>query len=222
MRANVFTLSSLIAGALAFTQVTPAQAQIEQRLNQSADVLSQMTGTTGAAIPTRLVDQAQCIVVIPNMKSGAFLVGAEYGKGFASCRTANGWSAPAPIAAEGGSIGLQAGGKEQDLVLLLMHPDARTNLLQNNLKLGATASVEAGSTSSAPKQTNADVLAYSHSNGIFVGASVNGVSIHPDADALARLYGPNVTATQVLEGQVAAPAQAQRFDAVLNRITGGR
>jgi lipid-binding SYLF domain-containing protein len=221
MRGSIFAFGTLLAGALALTQSMPAQ-ELQQRLNQSAEVLSQMTGTQGATIPPQVLDRARCIVVIPNMKSGAFLVGAEYGKGFASCRTVSGWSAPAPFAAEGGSIGLQAGGQEQDLVLLLMDDNARSELLQNNLKLGATASVEAGSTTAKPKETNADVLAYSHSNGIFAGASVNGVSIHADSDALPKLYGPNVTANQVLEGQVAPPPQARQFDSTLNRASGGR
>jgi lipid-binding SYLF domain-containing protein len=217
----MLTLASLLAGSLALTQTMSAQ-ELQQRLNQSAEVLSQMAGTSGATIPTQALKRAQCIVVIPNMKSGAFLVGAQYGKGFASCRTAQGWSAPAPFAAEGGSVGLQAGGEEQDLVLLLMDQNARSNLLLDNLKLGANASVEAGSTTSKPKQTNADVLAYSHSNGIFAGAEVNGVSIHADSDALPKLYGPNVTAAQVLEGQVAPPQQAGQFDSTLKQVTGVR
>ncbi len=192
---------------------------IVQRLNQSANVLLEMSAGPSAGIPEGDLAKARCVAVIPNMKQGAFIVGARHGAGFASCRTSAGWSAPAAVQMSGGSVGLQAGGQESDIVMALLNPSAQYQLLQEGLKFGTNASAMAGSVGKVTENPQTDVLVWSRSGGAFAGVSVNGATLRADEDPNRALYG-NITPEQILSGRVQAPAAAQQFMQVLQRVAG--
>jgi lipid-binding SYLF domain-containing protein len=157
------------------------------------------------------------------MKKGGFILGAQYGRGFAVCRHASGmgWSAPAAIRMEGGSVGFQIGGSEQDVVLLVMNDGGMKHILEDKFTLGADATVSAGPVGrDAQAQTDAamhaEMLAYSRSRGIFAGIALQGATLRPDSDADRDLYGRDITNREILTGAVTAPADARKLDRVLN------
>ncbi len=195
---------------------------VAERLNQSANVLLDMAAGPSTGIPEGDLTRARCIAVIPNMKRGAFIVGARYGAGFASCRTARGWSAPAAVQISGGSIGLQAGGQESDIVMAMLNQSAQYQLLHEGLKFGTNASAMAGSVGRVTQNPQTDVLVWSRSGGAFAGVNVDGASLSADEGANKEIYGENVPAEQILSGRVQAPVQAQQFMQVLQRVAGAR
>jgi lipid-binding SYLF domain-containing protein len=232
------TLALLMAGALMAgpgaaalgaqtqpgMQTRGAQASIPnelvERLNNSANVLQEMAAGPTTGIPEGDLARARCVAVIPNMKRGALIVGARYGAGFASCRTTRGWSAPAAVQISGGSIGLQAGGQETDIVMALLDQGAQYQLLREGVKFGTNASAMAGSVGRVTQSPEADVLVWSRSGGAFAGVNVDGASLSADEGANKDIYGENVTAEQILSGAVPTPAQAQQFIQVLQRVAG--
>jgi SH3 domain-containing YSC84-like protein 1 len=177
------------------------------RLKASATVMKEIMATPDKAIPQELLQSSQCVVIIPGMKKGAFVIGAEYGKGFLLCRQAsgNGWSAPAAIMVEGGSFGFQLGGEETDVVMLVMNRGGVDKLLSSKFTLGADASVAAGPvgrTSSADTdlQMHAEILSYSRARGLFAGIALNGATLRPDAGTNKELYGSKVTNKEIVTG----------------------
>lgn len=204
---------------MAVSAVAAGRDNAVQRLRTSADTLKEMTGAN--QIPPAVLSRAECIAVIPNMMKGAFLAGAQYGAGYASCRTGDKWSAPAPINLEGGSVGFQAGYKNSDIVLAFMDPNAKQHLVANNLTLGASVSATAGpvGAGASARVHKADVLVWSRTNGAFAGIDVNGVKLTADRSALSELYGnKNTGERQILEGQVSPPAGSQPFIAALRQV----
>ena len=214
----------LIAGVLAFVSAGTAEdknvTEVDNRLNTATAVFEEMMGTPTTGIPENLLARAQCVVTIPHMKKGAFIVGVSHGAGFASCRTASGWSAPSPISLSGGSVGLQAGGQETDVVMLFMSPKAHNQLLSSGFKLGAGTSVQAGPVG-AGAQTGpaADVYTYLRKNGAFAGASISGSDLGQDNDATKVLYGTSIPQGDILQGGVRVPPPAQQFVTALNRYS---
>jgi lipid-binding SYLF domain-containing protein len=212
------------AGLVAF--VLGAQAQINvpdeivQRLNNSSNVLLEMSAGPKVGISEGDLAKARCIAVIPGVKQGAFIVGARHGAGFASCRTTAGWSAPAAVSISGGSVGLQAGGQESDIVMALLNPNAEYQLLHEGLKFGANASAMAGSVGKTTENANTDALVWSRSGGAFAGLSVNGATLKADESANQSLYGRGTMPEQVLSGRVRTPPAAQQFWQVLQRVAG--
>ena len=196
-------------------------ADAAKEINAAAEVMQNMTSSH--QIPSSLLDQAHCIAVIPRLTKGGFVVGGEHGNGVVSCRTSSGWSAPAFITMSGGSVGLQAGGEHQDLVLL-MNSQGEQELKNGHWDLGAEASA-AGPSGGAGAAENtgwkAPVLSYSNSKGAFAGADVGGSKIGVDKDTIHNLYGENASFQSILEGQVQAPASAQPFLSALPQA-GGR
>src|SRR2546427_1258346 len=166
-----------------------------KRLNAAADVLSEILGAPDKGIPQDLLDKAACAVIVPNVKKGAFIVGAKYGRGFIVCRRANkGWSAPAGVKVEGGSVGFQIGGSETDVVMLLMNQGAIDKLLSSKFTIGADASATAGpvgrtASAATDAQMHAQLLTYSRARGLFAGVSLDGATLRPDDDANKDLYG---------------------------------
>jgi lipid-binding SYLF domain-containing protein len=168
-----------------------------------------MAAPPEAAIPRSELDRAQCVVVIPNVKRGALVIGAEHGAGFISCREgAKGWSAPGAVSLTGGTIGAQIGGESMDLVILAMNERAKDALLANRMKIGTSATAAAGSVGRAPADTTADLLTWSHSNGAFAGMSVNGSDLSQDNDANRALYGRDLSNIEIASGKIAAPPAA--------------
>ena len=177
------------------------------RLQASADVMKQIMATPDNAIPNELLQSSQCIVIVPGMKKGAFIVGANYGKGFMMCRlpSGTGWSAPAAIMVEGGSFGFQIGGSETDAVMLVMNKGGVEKLLSSKFTLGGDASVAAGpvgrtSSANTDAQMHAEILSYSRARGLFAGVSLDGTTLRPDSDTNAELYGSQLTNREIVTG----------------------
>jgi lipid-binding SYLF domain-containing protein len=213
---------------LAFTlaAVSGAAARLDdERLKNAAAVLSEMAGSFDAGIPKGLMDKAECIVVIPGVKKAALGVGGQYGRGYMLCRIDDrrAWSAPAGIRIEGGSVGLQIGGSDTDVILLVMPGRGKERLLSSRFTVGADASVAAGPVGrSAQAQTDAtmmaEILAWSRSRGVFAGISLQGSTLREDSGENKELYGREIPNREIVTGSVAAPAAA----ADLMRAVGGR
>jgi len=187
-----------------------------ERLQSASTVLSQIMSAPDRGIPDSIMSGAKCIAVMPSMLKASFVLGANYGKGVATCRTATGWSAPAFFKLTGGSFGFQAGGQASDLVLIVRTDDGMQYLLQSKFKLGADASAAAGPVGrDAQAMTDltlrAQVLTYSRSRGLFLGVSLSGGVIKQDQADTTAFYGKDWTYYSVLNGQVPAPADAEAF-----------
>jgi lipid-binding SYLF domain-containing protein len=200
------------------------ESSVVDRLDASTDVLTDMMKASDKGIPQDLIEKSHCVVVVPNLKKAGFIVGAKYGRGFAMCRRASGtgWTAPAPIRVEGGSFGLQIGGTEQDIVLLVMNETGMKHLLSDKFTLGADASAAAGPVGRAASAEtdaalHAEMLSYSRSRGLFGGLTLEGATLRPDEDAKKELYGRVVSNRDVLTGQVQTPAAAAKLETLLNR-----
>jgi len=205
------TLSSLIA-----TTASAALSTGEQkRLTDAASVVTALRGAENG-ISEDLWQKAACVIVIPDMKKAAFIVGGEYGKGVMSCRTADGWSSPVFMELEKGSWGFQAGAQEIDLVLLVMNRDAATRMLNSKVSLGADASVAAGpvgraASASTNGNLSAQVLSYSRSHGVFAGINLSGGALKVDKDSNTDVYGAEVALDTVMNGGGTKPVEANAF-----------
>ena len=222
------TLVAIIAVAAAVAPAIAAdkQAKAVDRLDASADVLKDMTHMEDKGIPQDLLNKAECIVIIPGMKKGGFIVGAQYGAGYAVCRktSGRGWTAPAAIKSYGGSVGFQIGGAEQDVVLLVMNEDGMKHLLSSKFTVGGDATAAAGpvgrdATASTDATMHAEILSYSRSRGAFAGIALKGATIQPDDDANKEIYGRDLTNKEILTGNVASPATASKLKTELSRIS---
>jgi lipid-binding SYLF domain-containing protein len=190
------------------------------RLQNAGDVLHQIMAAPDKGIPQEVLEHAKCIAVVPHMVKGGFIFGAEGGRGVATCRTADGWSAPAFFAITGGSWGLQIGVEGVDLVMVIQNEKGMQQLLASKFQLGGDASVAAGpvgrhASADTDWKLNAEVLTYSRAKGVFAGLDLSGSAVRRDDDSMKSIYGPGVTTRAVLRGEVPAPAPAQPFlDAV--------
>jgi lipid-binding SYLF domain-containing protein len=198
------------------------EASTQKRITESAAVLTEIMGAKDRGIPEDLLEKAECVGVVPNLKRAGFIVGAKYGKGIVVCRTSNGWSAPSTVRIEGGSVGLQIGAGETDLVFIVMNRRGMDKLMKDKFTLGADASVMAGPVGrSAEARTDAmmhaEILAYSRSRGVFAGISLEGATLRPDHGDNRELYGRAVTQAEILRGEVKPPASAAPLYAELNR-----
>ena len=215
-----FTLAGLLVAST-------ARADESDRLKDATLTLQEMAGAGDKGIPQDLVSKAVCAVVVPGMKKGAFIVGGKYGRGFASCRTATGWSAPAGVRVEGGSVGFQIGGSETDVIMLVMNDRGMQRLLQNEFTLGGDASVAAGpvgrtTTAQTDASMRAEILSWSRARGVFAGISLDGATMREDDDANKDLYGAPTTNKQILSGSVKTPAVATEFISNLASFAGGK
>ena len=204
-----FIAAVLTAGVLS-TAVVSADPD---RLKDAADVVREMATADDKGIPTSLLKKARCVVVIPSLTKVAFGVGGQFGKGYLSCRTASGWSAPGSIRVEGGSFGFQIGGSATDVILLIMNDRGMDKLLSNEFKVGADASVAAGPVGrQASAETDitmrAEMLAYSRSRGLFAGIAIQGSTLRQDSDENEELYGREIANREIVSGSVAVPADA--------------
>jgi len=203
-----------------------AQSNEEKRLKAAGDVLHEIMEVRDKAIPQELLDKSECAVIIPSLKKGAFILGGKYGKGFFTCRnvSGDGWGSPASIIVEGGSVGFQIGGSENDVILLIMNKRGANRLLNNQFKLGGEASVAAGPvgrTSSAQTDVllTAEILSYSRSRGVFAGISLEGSTLRQDLDGNRDLYGKTMTNKEIIEGNPKPPAAASVLLADLNKFS---
>ena len=212
--------AALLAGATAFG--SSAKDDIK-RLDEATLVLSEIGASPDTGIPDGIWKNAECVVVIPSMKKAAFIIGGEWGSGVMSCRTAKAWSAPVFMSLAKGSAGFQIGGQETDLVLVVMNRRGVEKLLSNKVTLGTDASIAAGpvgrtASAATDVQMHAEMLSYSRTKGLFAGVDLSGGTLKPDTDANYRMYGPNVTASQIALGVKAVPmiASARAFTSALS------
>ena len=195
-----------------------------ERLTRSAEVLKEIMATSDRGIPQDLLEKAECIIVVPGMKKGAFIVGANYGRGFVSCRKGRvGWSAPAGIRVEGGSVGFQIGGSETDVVMLVLNKRGADKLMSSKFTLGGDASVAAGpvgrtTTAETDALMHAEILSWSRSRGVFAGIALKGATLRADADANKELYGKELETRQIVT-ESPAPKEAAPLTSVLNRYS---
>ncbi len=208
----------LLAGVTSLMAETASE-----RLQESAVVLKEILSAPDQSIPQDLLDDAHCVVVVPGLKSAAFVVGAKYGRGFIVCRqnTRSGWGAPAAVRIEGGSFGFQIGASETDVVMLVMNQRGMDKLLQSKFTLGGAAEVAAGpvgrsSSAQTDAKMTAKILSYSRSRGVFAGVSLQGATLRQDLDQNQDLYGHPITNKQIVMKRVQAPAAAADLLAVLN------
>ncbi|MBV9574357.1 MAG: lipid-binding SYLF domain-containing protein [Acidobacteriales bacterium] len=192
------------------------QSDIDKRIDNAAHVLNEIMATPEKAIPDKIMSGAKCIAVIPSMVKIAIGFGGNHGKGVATCRTANGWSAVAPITITGGSWGLQLGGQAIDLVMIITNEQGMQHLLSSKFKVGADASAAAGpvgrdAAAGTDWKMNAEILTYSRARGVFAGIDLSGSAISQDKDETRVLYGKMVSFQDILSGQVPPPSSANPF-----------
>ena len=199
------------------------QSANQHRIRAASEVFSEIMTAPDKGIPGSLLHKAECIGIVPDLKRAGFVVGAKYGKGVLVCRTATGsWSGPSVIRIEGGSIGLQIGAGETDLVFLVMNRHGQDKLMSDRFTIGGDASVMGGPVGrAADAQTDAlmhaEILAYSRSHGLFAGVSLEGATLRPDEDTNRELYGRKASNREILTGDYKTPAAAEKFKHSLNR-----
>jgi len=192
---------------------------------KAARVFQEIMAAPDKEIPKDILDKAECIAVFPDVLKAGLIIGGQGGRGVASCRTAQGWSAPAFFNLGGGSVGLQIGAQSTDFVMLFMNKEGLNSLLSDKFTLGADASVAAGPVgrqagASTDAKLNAQILSYSRSKGLFAGLELKGVVIKPDKSDMRETYGEGITAKEVLqENKVTAPEAVRSFPNTLAKYS---
>jgi len=199
--------------------------RVDDRVKDAGVVLKEILNIPDD-IPQDLLDKAECVVILPSVKKGAFGIGGSYGRGVMTCRTGphfkGKWSAPSMYALEGVSIGFQLGGQATDFVLLVMNPKGAVSLLNSKVKLGADASAAAGPKGRTAEGAtdivmNAEILSYSRNKGLFAGISLEGSTLRSDGSANQKLYGKKLTAKEIIrDGKAGVPASARELVSLLD------
>ena len=206
------------------TAIAADNEKEQERVKESGNVMTELLNSE-SGVPISVLNKAECVIVIPSLKKGGFIIAGEYGRGVMTCRGGENftgpWSAPTMMQSTGGSVGFQAGGQSTDVVILVMNDKGARALMKGKAKLGADASVAAGPVGrEAEASTNAamsaEMLSYSRAQGVFGGVSLSGTTLGPDDGANEKLYGKKVTATEIISGSAGpAPASAKELLAVL-------
>jgi SH3 domain-containing YSC84-like protein 1 len=219
-------IATTVATTLALTPLLAADNEPAKRLDEAAAVLSEIMAAPDKGIPQELIEKAHCIVIVPDLKTAAFVVGGKYGKGYLSCRHKSeaGWSAPGTVRIEGGSVGFQIGGSSTDLVMLIMSERGAEKLLESKFTLGAEGSVAGGpvgrtATAQTDAQMHADILSWSRSQGLFAGVALEGATLRQDLDDNATLYGKKLENRDIVTNGIRPPKAAARLLALLNRYS---
>jgi len=214
MKKVMFVLAMFGLGTLCWAG--SAREDATDRLDNATSVLHEIMGMPDKGIPEEVLEHAKCVAVIPHMIKGGFVFGAKGGKGVATCRTADGWSAPAFITISGGSWGLQIGVEAVDVVMIFQNDKAMQRLLDSNFQVGGDASAAAGpvgrhAEAGTDWKLETEILTYSRAKGLFAGLTLTGASLRQDNDSRGSIYGPDVTTRALLLGQVPVPAVARPF-----------
>ena len=214
-------MSMVCTAAMVATVAAPAFAagdreKMNGRLGDAASVLNEIMATPDKSIPSDILSSAYCVVVIPSYKKGAFVVGAQYGQGVATCRTGHGWSAPVFVQLAGGSFGFQIGGQATDLVLVAMNQRGLEDMLKNKFKIGGDAAASAGpvgrnAQASTDWKLGAEFLTWSRSKGLFAGINLDGTVLSQNQDDTRTYYGTDIPFETLLKGQKPVPADARPF-----------
>jgi len=219
-------MKSLLIAVVAIAPLLAKDNAPAKRLNDAAVVFSEVMSAPDKGIPQEMLEHAHCIVIVPDLKTAAFVVGGKYGKGYLSCRNkgAAGWSAPATIRIEGGSVGFQIGGSSTDLIMLVMNERGAEKLLESKFTLGAEGSVAAGpvgrtATAQTDAQMHADILSWSRSQGLFAGVALEGATLRQDLDDNGAIYGKKFDTRQIVMGHKSVPAAATKLINELNRYS---
>ena len=226
---KIRTLSRHVAVCLTVICVAACSFAADEReadrVKDAGDVMKEILNIPDD-IPQDLLDKAECVVILPSVKKGAFGVGGSYGRGVMICRSGEHytgpWGAPALYALEGVSIGFQIGGQATDFVLLVMNPKGARSLLSSKVKLGADASAAAGPKGRTAEGAtdvvmNSEILSYSRNKGLFAGVSLEGSTLRSDGSANEKLYGKKLTAREIIvEHRVGVPSSARQLVSLLN------
>jgi lipid-binding SYLF domain-containing protein len=220
----------VFVGALATVLLTVpvfAQKSAPARLRAATDVLTDMMNASDKGIPHDLLNRASCVVVVPNLKKGGFIVGAEYGKGFFTCRKPSGvgWSAPGAVRISGGKFGLLIGGAETDVIMLVMNQSGMEHMLSDKFQLGGEASAAAGplgrdASAMTDAELHAEILTYSRQRGIYGGLDLSGAAVTEDKETNRELYGSELSNKEILnDTSLRVPAEARQFIHTLDRFS---
>jgi len=217
-------LFAMVAAATVSTGFAADEPEAVKRIDESAKVLQEIMSAPDKGIPRDLFDKASCVAIVPGVKRAGFIVGAKYGKGVLTCRDPKyGWTGPSTVRVEGGNIGLQIGGGETDLVLMVMNDRGKEKLMKSQFTIGGDAAAMAGPVGrSAEAKTDAfmraEILAYSRSRGAFVGVAIDGATLRSDDDDNAKIYGKRVSHEEILMGKVPPPPAAKPLYAALRSV----
>ena len=216
----------ILLATLAIAPLLAKNNEVGKRLDEAAAVFSEIMAAPDKGIPQDMLANAHCIVIVPGLKTAAFLVGGKYGKGYVSCRSKSGtgWSAPGTVRIEGGSVGFQIGGSQTDLIMLVMNARGADKLLSSKFTLGAEGSVAAGpvgrtATAQTDAQMHAEILSWSRSQGLFAGLALEGATLRQDLDDNATLYGKKLENRQIVTTPVRTPRAAARLIGLLNKYS---
>jgi SH3 domain-containing YSC84-like protein 1 len=216
----------IMAATLAILPLVAKDNEPVKRLNEATAVLSEIMAAPDKGIPEDMLGNAHCIVIVPGLKTAAFVVGGKYGKGYVSCRSKGGvgWSSPGTVRIEGGSVGFQIGGSETDLIMLVMNERGVEKLLSSKFTLGAEGSVAAGpvgrtATAQTDAQMHAEILSWSRSQGLFAGLALEGATLRQDLDDNSALYGKKLENREIVTTQVRTPKSAMKLIALLNKYS---
>ena len=211
---------AIVAGLALTTTLLAVDSEPARRLGEASSVFSEIMAAPDKGIPQDLLEKAYCIVIVPGVKTGAFIVGAKYGKGYLSCRagSGHGWSAPAAVRIEGGSFGFQIGASATDLIMLVNSERGAEKLLQSKFTLGAEVSVAAGPVgrTATAQQMHAEILSWSRSQGLFAGIALEGATLREDLDDNAALYGTKLENRYIVSSGTRPPEAAASLMTLLN------
>src|SRR5947209_13867743 len=212
-------LIASLASSLTFAQETTP----DHRLSNATTALREIMGSPDKGIPEELIEKAQCVVVVPDLLKGAFIVGGKYGRGFAACRNNGRWSPPAAVRIEGGSFGLQLGGSATDLIMLVMNQKGMDRLMSDKFTIGGEIAGAAGPvgrhlSAQTDIALHAEILTWSRSRGLFGGLSLDGATLRPDTGENRKLYGQEMSQRDILTGVAHGNRATREFDSLLARI----
>jgi lipid-binding SYLF domain-containing protein len=197
-----------------------------ERLTDAADLFNEVMGSPDKSIPQSLLDKSECIILVPGLKKGGFIVSAKYGKGFVTCRNSSGpgWGPPGAVRIEGGGVGFQIGVSSTDLILLVMNERGMKRLLTSRFTLGADASVAGGpvgrdATAQTDAMMTAEILSWSRSRGVFAGVSLEGATLRNDIDENEQMYGKRWENKQILNSGLKPPADAEKLLSSLSKYS---
>lgn len=219
-------MKMILIATLALAPMMAKDKEPAKRLEEAAAVLSEVMAAPDKGIPEDMLGNAHCIVIVPGLKTAAFIVGGKYGKGYMSCRSKSGvgWSAPGTVRIEGGSVGFQIGGSETDLIMLVMNARGVDKLLSSKFTLGGEGSVAAGpvgrtATAQTDAQMHAEILSWSRSQGLFAGLALQGATLRQDLDDNANIYGKRIENREIVGGGVRTPKSAMKLITLLNKYS---